>query len=316
MRRQQSATSPVKLHSIGVYLPAERASNLARLDDFAITRAFLEDKLGVLERAVKKTDEKTSDLCVKAFEDLNTDNAINVDQIQLLCVVTQNPDLKIPYTAAIVHQKLGLGKQCMTFDIAQGCAGYTHALTILTAVMEMLHLDHALLFTCDPYSTIVNSQDKNTALLFGDAAAVSYLTRTGPGYVVIDANFGTAPGSSSCLECNDSLAMDGRTVFSHAVREAPPSIQTLLAGNALTLADIDLVLLHQASKLVVDYIKQTLSIAPEKAPFEIQGYGNTISSSIPILFKQRIDHQTHRKVILSGFGVGFSWGSCLLELSQ
>jgi 3-oxoacyl-[acyl-carrier-protein] synthase-3 len=284
--------------------------------DFAITRNFLEDKIGVLERAVKQKGETSSDLCVKAFQDLQTDTNVDLAKIQLLAVVTQNPDLRIPHTAAIVHQKLGLGTHCMTFDISQACSGYIHALLIFKGLMETLHLDHALLFTSDPYSDIIDSRDRNTALLFGDAATVSYLTRTGAGYVITDAHFGTVPGSCTCAQCADFLALNGREVFSHAVREVPKSVQTLLDRNTATLADIDLFLLHQGSKLVVDYIKQTLAIPPEKAPVDILHYGNTASSSIPLLFQQPLRQQTHRKVICSGFGAGFSWGSCLLELSK
>lgn len=313
---KQTSMPAVRVHAIGVYLPLTRESNVARAEEFAVTRAFLEDKLGVLERAVKQKEEATSDLCVKAFQDLNADGTLNREQIQLVVVVTQNPDFKIPYTAAIVHQKLGLRKGCMTFDIGQGCAGYTHALTICSALMETLQLDHALLFTCDPYSEIVDRHDKNTALLFGDAAAVSYLTRTGPGYRWLDADFGTVPESYTCLQCEEALVMNGREVFTHAVQEAPQSIQTLLNRNGFTMNDIDLVLLHQGSKLVVDYIRQKLAIALEKAPFAMQLYGNTISSSIPLLLKEPLRAQTHQRVLLCGFGVGFSWGSCLLEFVE
>lgn len=313
--RDKESSPIVKLQAIGTYLPTTRLSNLARAEEFGVTRFFLEEKLGVMERSVKKNEEATSDLCLSAFQDLKQDRSIDLAQIQLVAVVTQNPDMKIPYTAAIVHQKLGLSKNCMTFDIGQGCAGYTHALTIFTALMEKLQFDHALLFTCDPYSTIVDQHDKNTALLFGDAASASYFSRIGPGYRLLDADFGTAPNSYTCLQCENTLTMDGREVFTHAVREAPQSIQTLLTRNQLTLADIDLLLLHQGSKMVVDYIKQTLAVTAEQAPFAIQPYGNTVSSSIPLLFQQPLRQKQHQKIIFSGFGVGFSWGSCLLELT-
>lgn len=126
--REKISASTVNLQSIGVYLPSERASNLACTEKFGVTRFFLEEKLGVVERAVKKKEETTSDLCLNAFQSLQGEHPIDLQQIQLIAVVTQNPDMKIPYTAAIVHQKLGGSKSCMTFDIGQGCAGYTHAL--------------------------------------------------------------------------------------------------------------------------------------------------------------------------------------------
>ena len=315
MSHQQTTAAPIKIQAIGAYLPENRESNVARMADFALTTTFLEEKLGVMERAIKQPDEQTSDLCCKAFADLQAHAPIDLSKIQVVTVVTQNPDLKIPYTAAILHQKLGLGKQCMTFDIAQGCAGYTHALAVLSGLMTSLHLDHALLFTCDPYSTIIDRNDKNTALLFGDGATVSYLSRTGPGYALVQADFGTVPGSAACLQCRESFEMEGRTVFNNAVREVPPSIESVLARAALSADAIDLYLLHQASKLVVDYIRQSLAIPVEKAPFAIRGYGNTVSSSIPLLLKPVVQQKTHQRLILSGFGVGFSWGTCLIALS-
>lgn len=307
------SVAAARICTIGIYLPPNRQSNLERLEKFGITHEFLENKLGVIERAIKSSTETTSMLCVKAFEDLNSEVQINVDEIQLLCVVTQNPDQKIPHTAAIVHQKLGLSKYCMTFDISQGCAGYTHAIAIISTFIEKFELDHALLFTCDPYSDIINRNDKNTALLFGDGASVSYLTRKGPGYRVVDADFGTAPESYLCLQCQDFLEMDGREVFSQAVREVPESIHRLLEKNELSLEEIDLILLHQGSKFVVDYINHTLCISNSKSPFSIQQYGNTVSSSIPMMLKKPLAEKKVRRILLSGFGVGFSWGSCLLE---
>ena len=314
MMIKQSSASTVRLRSIGVYLPADRESNLERLDKFGITHQFLENKLGVIERAIKQSDEKTSDLCVKAFQDLNADGEINLDDIQLLSVVTQNPDRKIPHVSAIVHQKLGLSKHCMTFDISQGCAGYTHAMAILSTFMERFGLEHALLFTCDPYSEIIDRNDKNTSLLFGDAASASYFTQTGSGYRLVDATFGTSPNTTTCLQCHDVFEMDGREVFMNAVREVPKSINNLLSRHGLSIEDIDLILLHQGSKYVVDYINQILRVTDKKSPFQIQQYGNTVSSSIPLMLQEPLTQKNHRRVILSGFGVGFSWGSCLMEL--
>src|SRR6185369_14109869 len=98
--------------------------------------------------------------------------------------------------------------------------------------------------TCDPYSKIVDRNDKNTALIFGDAASVSYLARSGPGYALVDASFGTAPGSSACLRSDDVLMMDGSAVLMNAAREVPASIRGLLVKHGLALADVDRVLLH------------------------------------------------------------------------
>jgi 3-oxoacyl-[acyl-carrier-protein] synthase-3 len=284
---------------------------------FGFNDNFLSTKLGINTRAIKEPDENTSDLCVKAFSDLAAQHEISRSDIQLCCVVTQNPDRNIPHTSAIVHEKLGLSRDCMTFDISQGCAGYACGITIAGAVMERLKLDRALLFTCDPYSKIVSPDDKNTALIFGDAATVSYLKRDGAGYALVDGKFGTAPASTTCLSSNgvpNSLKMDGMAVLMNATREVPASIRELLEHNGKTYDDIDLFLLHPGSKRVVDLIRRELQIDEAKVPFEIGSYGNTISSSIPLMLKRQVVRKEHQRLVLSGFGVGFSWGSCLVEL--
>ncbi len=303
----------VRLHAIGTYLPSTRESNLERGAEFGFQSDFLKDVLGFVARSVKESNELTSDLCVRAFEDLCHRSRLKKEDVQLVTVVTQNPDVKIPHTAAIVHNKLGLAKPCMTFDISQGCAGYCHAVAITVGVMETTGLDHAVLFTCDPYTDIIDEHDKDVALLFGDAATASYFTRDGSGYRLIDANFGTMPDSHECLRCEDLLKMDGRAVFNNAAKQVPPSIIELLQRNQMAVDDVDRLLLHQASKYIVEFIRTRLEIPPEKAPFAAADYGNTVSSSIPLLLQECVSSCEFEVLLLSGFGIGFSWGNNLLK---
>jgi 3-oxoacyl-[acyl-carrier-protein] synthase-3 len=310
--------SEVLLSAIGTYIPERRADNQVLLEGFGVDEHFLANKIGFRSRAVKSADEQTSDLCVRAFEDLCRHvPTLDVTSVEVLCVVTQNPDVRIPHTAAIVHHKLGLPQMCMTFDVSQGCAGYVHGLAIVMALAERLHLDHVLLFTADPYSTIVDPHDRNTALLFGDAATATYLSADPAGYRLVDATFGTAPGSSHVLHCHDHLTMDGRQVFLHAARQVPPSITGLLSRHDLSTRDIDQYLLHPGSKNVLDVLRRTLDLPEEHVPFEAEEYGNTVSSSIPLMLQRQLHADTPaRRILISGFGVGFSWGTALLELNH
>ena len=233
------------IQSIGIFIPTGRESNFDLLERFDITEEFVTRKIGVQTRAVKDKADDTSDLCVKAFNDLITTADIDLNQVGLVCVVTQNPDQKVPHTAAIVHQKLGLAKTCMTFDISQGCAGYPHGLSIVTSLMREQDIRSALLFTCDPYSKIVDPQDKNTALLFGDAATVTWITQGEhtAGYALQKSVFGTLPNSYSCLTCIDHLYMNGREIVGNALREVPENIRSLLKSCNLESRDVDLFVL-------------------------------------------------------------------------
>lgn len=306
------------LTAIGTYIPEHREDNHDLLERFGVDEHFLTTKIGFRSRAVKSADEQTSDLCVRAFEDLrNQAPELDVASVQLLCVVTQNPDVRVPHTAAIVHHKLGLPKTCMTFDISQGCAGYVHGLATVVALAERLRFDRALLFTADPYSTIVDPHDRNTALLFGDAATSTYLSTDSAGYRLVDASFGTVPGSSGVLWCQDRLTMDGRQVFLHAARHVPPSITDLLSRHDLSTIDVDRYLLHPGSKNVLDVLRRTLDLPQGSVPFEAEEYGNTVSSSVPLMLQHQLRAENPvGRILISGFGVGFSWGTALLELNR
>ncbi|MGC4059463.1 MAG: ketoacyl-ACP synthase III [Aquabacterium sp.] len=264
---------------------------------------------------MKEPDERASDLCIRAVRNLQARMSLPLPQIELLCVVTQNPDRRIPHTAAIVHHALGLAKHCMTFDISQGCAGFTHGMAIVSALMKTHGLQHALLLTCDPYSEVVDPTDKNTAFLFGDAATASYFCDEGAGYALRDIEFGTLPGSSACLSAQDSLVMDGRAVLMNAAHHVPASIEALLARSRLKADDIDTFLLHPGSRRILELLRSLLHLDEARAPFDIENHGNTVSSSIPLMLAARFPAQPGTRLVLSGFGVGFSWASNLIEFS-
>jgi 3-oxoacyl-[acyl-carrier-protein] synthase-3 len=253
---------------------------------------------------------------VAAFDDLTRKlSDFDAGSVELVCLVTQNPDSRIPHTSAVIHQRLDLPASCMTFDLSQGCAGFPHALAVVTSLAERFGFDNALIFTCDPYSTIVDPSDRDTALLFGDAATVTYLKRIGPGYRLVDAVFGTRPGSAAVLRYEeDRLIMEGREVFQNAAREVPKTIRGLLNRNHLEEGDVDLFLLHPGSKYLLDFLRSDLGVSESRLPFEASDYGNTVSSSIPLMLAPRLDSGLSvDRIILCGFGVGFSWGTCLLE---
>ena len=268
--------------------------------------------MGVKFQCLKEEFEKASDLCVKAYENLL--NKIDLDKNNIDCciVVTQNPDFNIPHTSAIVHGKLELPQECACFDISLGCSGYVYGLSNIISFMKNNNLRNGLLFTADPYSEIIDKEDKNTALLFGDGATVTYVNDDAK-FVPIDFTFGTNGSGYKELLCRDTLYMNGRAVFNFTATTVPKHIQTILEKNNLEDDDIDKYILHQGSKYIVDTIRKRLKVSIEKVPFDMYEYGNTISSSIPILLEKEIQKDENKKVVISGFGVGLSWGSAILE---
>jgi 3-oxoacyl-[acyl-carrier-protein] synthase-3 len=302
----------IGIGAIAVEIPATRVSNLDRADRFNATESFVRDKLGFLEVARKAPEEETSDLCVTAARRL-FEGGVSPDGIECAVVVTQNPDGHgLPHTAAIVHRKLGLPSRCLTFDISLGCSGYVAGLAAVGGTMQALGMRRGLLFTADPYSKILNQADRDTELLFGDAATVTELTDA-PRWNVGEFDFGTRGDLCDAIRVGEDgrLSMNGRAVLTFAAVSAPESILRALERNGLAPDQVDRYLVHPGSKYMVDVIAERLG-AHGPIPFCARHYGNTVSSSLPLALSSELA-ESDRVVVLSGFGVGLCWATTVLR---
>lgn len=303
----------VRLKNIAVHIPCGQVCTITRGLKFSYPESFLEEKIGTRSLPVMPAGQQASDLCVEAAAALEA-QGVSLKDIGLVVVCTQTPDDHgIPHCSAIVHRKLGLEPSCASFDISLGCSGYVYGLSIVKAFMEASGITRGLFFTCDPYSRIVDPEDQATGLLFGDAATVTLLEAGGPGWHLTDSLFGTlGSGGDAIHNRSGNLHMNGREVFNFALTQVPRQIRALLDRQKLSLEDTDLIVLHQGSRYMVEKIRERLQQAPEKVPLGIAGTGNTVSSSIPLVLSRHLASCPSR-VLLSGFGVGLSFASALLE---
>ncbi len=302
----------IGIEHISTYVPTTRIENLSRLEKFDINETFISDKIGMVSLAVKDHGDQTSDLCVKAVNQLLIEKGEILSEIECLVVCTQNPDdYGLPHTSAIVHGKLDLPSSCACFDVSLGCSGYVYGLSIIRSFMESNGYKKGLLITADPYSKVIDMDDKNTSLLFGDAATVTLMSDQ-PVWQIGKSIFGTDGSRNEAIRVRGSdrkFEMAGRAVLDFCANVVPDNIRETLAANNFQLGDIDKIILHQGSKFIVNMIIKRMELDPAKVPFEATSYGNTVSSSIPMILANEKDAQS---VILSGFGVGVSWGSVVL----
>jgi 3-oxoacyl-[acyl-carrier-protein] synthase III len=299
--------------SIGTYIPAGRINNLRRMEQFGVDKAFLSEKTGMLRLAVKAENEETSDLCCKAFDDLRVKTKIRPENLECIVVCTQNPDSHgMPHTSAIVHAKLKLPESCAAFDISMGCSGFVYGLSVIQAFMLANGYRNGVLFTADPYSKVIDDSDKNTSLLFGDGATATLIGgapvwRSGK---FLFRSYGQERDSIQVQHKTGKLAMNGRAVFSFSASKVPENITAMLALNGLALENIDCFALHQGSRYIIDTLQKRLGVDEEKVPFVAADYGNTVSSSIPLILGQiSIDLKI---IVIAGFGVGLSCASTVL----
>jgi 3-oxoacyl-[acyl-carrier-protein] synthase-3 len=312
----------IGIGAIGTYVPARRIMNRGRMTEFAVTEQFLAEKIGFEAVARKEPSEETSDLCVKAVRALKAEPAVaaagGLGAIQCVFLCTQNPDGRgLPHTSAIVHEKLGLPAACACLDISLGCSGFVHALAVARAFMEANGMTSGLLLTADPYSKIIDEHDRNTAMIFGDGAAATWLTAIGPGAPLLTpsrARFHTEGHRHKALQNRDGvLHMDGRAVFNFSATAVPVEVNGLLAETGLGKDDVDLYLLHQGSRYIVDAIRTRLKLAEARVPVALTDCGNTVSSTIPMMLRRAVRDEAVRRVVICGFGVGLAVATCLLE---
>ncbi|GGP44971.1 ketoacyl-ACP synthase III [Shewanella saliphila] len=304
----------IGIKAVASYIPSTSIDNLEQGRHFGESAEFVESKLGALVLPRKNPHQDCSDLCVEAIEQLAKQQpSLEKENIDALIIVTQNGDGEnIPHTAAIVQKKAGLPKTIAAFDVSLGCSGYVYGLYIIKGLLQAAGLKQALLVTADPYSKVIDPADRVTSMLFGDAATASWIGHD-PVFKLGSVLFGTDGNGAESLQVKEGiLSMNGRQVFNFASVNIPRHIKELLAVCDMSEVDIDAFLIHQGSAAIVDTIARRFT---DKNYFikDLKDTGNTVSSSIPLLIEKHAMNSDWKNIVLSGFGVGFSWASALIH---
>ena len=305
----------IGIRAIASHVPESRLDNLQQAEKFGETADFIQTKIGAIHLPIKDIGDEASDLAVKAVVALCDKHGLSVNAIDALVVVTQNPDgVGLPHTAAIVQHKLNLSNQVAAFDISLGCSGYVYGLSIVRGLMEQAGLKNGVLVTADPYSRVINREDRVTSLLFGDAATATWLDETAEwsfGRPLLETD--GAGSGSLYVDDNKQLHMNGRQVFNFAAVRVPQQIHRYLEVHGLIAQDIDMFCLHQGSAAIVDAISRRFPEVRDRFVKDIRETGNTVSSSIPLLLEKYVLDKNIDRALICGFGVGLSWATNVIE---
>lgn len=295
---------------------------------------------GIATRRLAGSGQCTSDLVEAAAGDLLAGLGWDASTVDLLIVVTQTPDHLLPATACLLQQRLGLGRHCAAFDVGLGCSGYVYGLWLAGALLAALPAGaRALVLAGDTTSRLVDRHDRTVAPLFGDAGTATALVRdatagpmafdlgsdgTGAPYLMV-AGGGMRHPHGADADAGPRLAMDGTQVFAFTLREVPGSIAATLALAGWTIGEVDHVVLHQANAQMIRHLGQRIGARPEQIVLALAEVGNTSSASIPLalttalagtltapLFDRPLSDRRPVRLLLSGFGVGWSWGTVAL----
>mgnify|MGYP001072321099 CR=1 FL=1 len=305
----------IKVISSGKYIPNDIITNqdLEKIVD--TNHEWIVSRTGIVERH-KVKDELTSDMAYEAAMDAINKANYDINQIDLIIVASITGDQLTPSTANIVQKKLGITHDCMSFDVNAACTGFVYGLDIASQMLQTKRFRSALIIGAETLTKVVDYTDRNTCILFGDGAGALIIEPSDQENQHAYFYNAAKADELDSLTVKKHIKMDGRKVFLFAVDIMQKSIQKMLDDAQLTIDDIDMIIPHQANIRIIQAVSKGMNIPMEKFLVNIQSYGNTSAASIPItLDDYMLNHAyKNKKIILVGFGGGFTWGSALLSL--
>jgi 3-oxoacyl-[acyl-carrier-protein] synthase III len=333
-----------KINSISYYLPDDILTNqdLNQLfPEWSVDK--IAEKTGIQSRHIANDQTFSSDLAVRAAEKLFLENKIDRSTIDFLILCTQSPDYYLPTTACIVQDRLRLPITCGAFDFNLGCSGYIYGLSIAKGLIETGQANNILLITTETYSKFIHPKDKSIRTIFGDGAACTYIAGVdenqnsifnfvlgtdgrGASNLIVKAGLREKQNEALNIEFTDaygntrnegSLYMNGQDIFSFTLKSVPKLVEDTLQKNNLSREDIDLFVLHQANRFMLDALRRRMNVSEDKFFMFMKNCGNTVSSTIPIAIYEAMQQGKAKigsTILLAGFGVGYSWGGTVIKL--
>jgi 3-oxoacyl-[acyl-carrier-protein] synthase III len=317
----------------GGYAPEKVLNNHDLEKLVATSDSWITERTGIRERRIAADGEVTSDMAVKASVRALEMAHTRAEDLEMIVLGTISPDMPMPSCAAFLQAKLG-AKNAFAFDVSAACAGSLYALAIADQFIQTGKVKRALVVGVELLSRLIDWTDRNTCVLFGDAAGAMVVGPSDdPARGLLSTHLhadGSAAetlcipgGGSKHPQSEDVLArklnkvsMQGREVYKYAVRALPDAVQEALAANGMTVDSIDHVIAHQANLRIIESVMERLGIPLEKCWLNIARYGNTSSASLPItLDEANRAGRLHPGdlIVMMSIGAGMAWGSALVR---
>lgn len=317
----------IRMIGTGSALPRTLVTNedLSKIMD--TTDEWIKSRTGIRGRHLAK-EETTVGLSVEAAQKAMKDAGICAQELDFIIVATVTGDYVTPAAACMVQAAIGADR-AVAFDINGACSGFLFALHTAYAYMNMGIYKTGLIIGAEVLSRIVDWTDRSTCVLFGDGAGAAVVRQDMTGLLAFDQGSDGARGAFLCCpdrpnnnplvrnpETSGFVRMDGQEIYKFAVTAVPASIEKTLRRAGLTCDDISWFVLHQANIRILASIAKRLKVEMEKIPVSLDYCGNVSAASVPILLDEMNRKgmlRAGQKIVMSGFGAGLTWGTCVLE---
>lgn len=335
------SVSGVSIKGISAAVPSNREDNSIIESISERSKNEIINQVGIRYRHVSDDSTTAADLCLSSAKKLLEELNWSPTEIGLMVFVSQTPDHLVPGSATQLQDKLDLPINCICLDINQGCAGYVYGLSVMSGMMRSFGIKRGLLLVGDTITKIISEEDNSLRPIFADAGTATALEfnidskekmvfrlgSNGSSYQAIyteDGGF-RKPLNENSLKMKsisegvsrqaNQLSMNGQAVFTFGLSTVASEIKALMNSQQITEADVDYLVLHQANQLLNDSIVRKVGFDKSKSPSSLYDFGNTSCATIPITFVTQLRDDlmnNSRTLLLSGFGVGLSWGNVIL----
>jgi 3-oxoacyl-[acyl-carrier-protein] synthase-3 len=320
-----------KIIGTGSYVP-ERVLTNQDLEKMVETNdEWIVSRTGMKERRIARPDEFTSDMGLEAAKRALEAAKTPADSLDLILFATLTPDYVFPSTACLIQNQLGASKAAAV-DVQAACTGYLYVLGMAKAFIESGIYKNILIVAAEKLSSIVNYQDRNTCVLFGDGASAAVISSEGHGLVIREISLGSdgelakllilpaggsrQPATRETVDCGlHYLQMEGKEVFKHAVRRMESASKEVIDRAGIKENEISWLVPHQANMRIIEAVAKRFEVPMEKVFVTVHKYGNTSASSIGIALDEMLRQNNAKKgdnILLTAFGAGLTWGASLL----
>src|SRR5437867_1107901 len=317
---------------VGSYVPCTVLTNADLEKKVDTTDEWITTRTGIKERRICADGEFTSDLAANAARRAMEKANVTANQIDLIIVATITPDMLFPSTACLVQQKIG-AKRAAAFDLEAACSGFIYALEIAQQFIMSRTYDTVLVIGAEKLSSIVDWEDRNTCVLFGDGAGAAVLQNRPNAHGLLTAVMGAdgekadllfmPGGGSRCPASAESvssrqhyLRMEGKETFKNAVQAMQTAAEEALRRCEIDISSIKCIIPHQANRRIIDAVGERLGAKPEQLFINLHKYGNTSAASVAIALDEAVSSgRVHRGdlILLVVFGAGLTWGAAVIE---
>jgi 3-oxoacyl-[acyl-carrier-protein] synthase-3 len=327
-----------KIKAISQYFPENILTNQDISTQFPEwTDEKIQSKIGISKRHIA-LNESVSDLAINASEKLFEEHNIDRNTIDFILLCTQSPDYFLPTTACIIQNKLNIPTTAGALDFNLGCSGYVYGLAIAKGLISCGVAKNILLITSETYSKFIHENDRGNKTIFGDGATSTLISTEGFAEI-LDFELGTdGSGAENLIVKNgatkfpekngkdaddgfgniinpNNLYMDGPAILKFTLDSVPNLVESVLQKHQLNKENIDLTIFHQANTFILERLRKKIGLPEENFYIHMNEYGNTVSSTIPIALKHAWENNKAKgNILLAGFGVGYSWGACILKI--